>query len=524
MRTALSTMLVVVIGALLAVEAQAAPYTVWSCRDAQGAPISTAAWNPAGNTGTRTDTCGAGGSLNVALGTTDTAPASISGYRFDIPAGVTINGYTAWLAAKKAATPSSPAPYVAGLGQGDELSVPTVLDGCYTPAPSCSFGTFSDPLSPGNATSLPVLEGGLALMAACSSATDTCDPAADPPARAALFRIAVALDDPSAPTVDPLGGTIAAGSPVSGVRTVVADVGDEGSGVRRTELLVDGAVVDRQDGPGTCTPPFTVADPCPRSTRTTFVLDAATLSEGPHAVAVRVYDAASNTADGAPLAITVDHPAAAPPQIVVTAASAPTAVRFSLPKRISLPSSKRATGTVVGTNGAPRPGVSVRFQQRPFGGTDRDWRDMRGSMVSDASGRFRIPVPSTSAQVRALASSTAFTATPAITDFVAQLKATIRASDRTLRNGQRLTLSGRLRNAGGAAEGHTIIIQSVVRGEWRSVDSVEAQDDGRITWRYRFTNTTQTARYRFRFVVPAAKRLPWTQRTTAQVSVLVRPV
>jgi DNA-binding CsgD family transcriptional regulator len=48
-RTAYAIVLAALIGGVLAAPATAAPYTVWSCRDAAGAPLSTAAWIPAGN-------------------------------------------------------------------------------------------------------------------------------------------------------------------------------------------------------------------------------------------------------------------------------------------------------------------------------------------------------------------------------------------------------------------------------------------------------------------------------------------
>jgi hypothetical protein len=272
-----------------------------------------------------------------------------------------------------------------------------------------------------------------------------------------------------------------------------------------------------------------VADPCPRSLRTTFVLDTTTLSEGLHTVAVRAYDAALNAAESALVGIAVDHPAPPvvtqpppPPLVVAPAPPPPTALRLRVRERVRLPSSKRVTGTVLGPDGAPRAGVRVRFQRRPFGGGEHDWRDLRASAVSDAAGRFRVPVPAASAQVRALVPSTAYTATQPIVAFVGRLKATIRAADRTLRNGDRLTLRGRLRNAGGAGEDRTVLIQSRVRGTWRAVDSVQSGARGRIRWRYRFTNTRRTARYRFRFVVPTAKRLPWKRLVTRQVTVLVR--
>jgi hypothetical protein len=277
-----------------------------------------------------------------------------------------------------------------------------------------------------------------------------------------------------------------------------------------------------QEQPGACEPPFTVADPCPRGLRAAFALDTAALPEGAHTLVVRAVDAAGNAADSAPRGIVVAHPAPPPPVEIVRDPPAPVTVRLRVPDRVRLPASGAVTGTALGDDGSPRAGVVLRFEQRPFGADDRDWRPMRATATTDAAGSFRIPVPGVSAQVRTLVPGAA-QITPLITGFVQPLRATIRASRKGLRNGDRLTLRGRLRNAGGAADGRTVLIQSRVQGRWRSVDSVETDRRGGIRWDYRFTKTRRTARYRFRFVVPAAKRLPWKRLTTGQVQVVVRP-
>jgi hypothetical protein len=515
-RAVRAVLLATLVGCVLAPSATAAPYTVWSCRDAGGAPLSTAAWSPGGNAGSRTDTCDSGGSLGVQLDSADNEHDAISGYRFDLPRGVTIVRYTAWLAAATAAAPGSPAQYVAGLGEGDELAPPTVVDGCA--ASPCSRGTFSDPLADENEVMRPGPLDGLALVAACEGPGDDCAATA-PPARAALFRSAVELDDPDAPAVGALRGTLTAAGAASGTRTVVADLSDAGSGVRRAELEVDGRVVDAQDQPGTCAQPYTVADPCPGGVRATFALDTATLAQGDHTVAVRAVDAAGNAARSAARRVSVAHPAPPPPVIVVQEPPAPVTLRLAMPRRVRLPVSRTVAGTAT-TDGAPLAGLRLRFQRRPFGGNDDDWRDMRTTAVTDAAGRFELPVPDGSAQVRAIAPSM-LAAAPAVTDFVRPLAATIRPSRRTLSNGDRLTLLGRLRHAGEASDGRTVLIQSRVDGRWRTVDSTETAARGQIRWRYRFTRTRRTARYRFRFVVPRAKRLPWGRVVTRQVSVLV---
>ncbi len=531
------------VGSLLSARtAAAAPYEVWSCRDADGAPLSTQAWVPGGNAGASDDTCAAGGALSVTLGPSDLAAGARTGYRFDVPRGVTIESYTALLAAT-ASNLSILASYVAGLGQGDGISVPTVFDGCYTNlVGTCVAGDLGDPDAPANEVGLPVFNGGLGFLAYCASPIGApCIPGADPPATARLFRSTVVLDDPSAPSVGMPGGTIAAGGTVSGTRTVSAAVADEGSGILRTELLVDGTAVDARDGVGTCAAPFTVADPCPTNALATFALDTAALAPGQHTVAVRARDAAQNVAAGPALTFTVAHPPPPSPTVVtVPALPAPPAppitvevpsaepeppaeplrVRLRLPDRIELPSRRDVSGTVIGPDGTPRAGVEVRFRRRAFG-TSR-WSATGSPVASGADGRFTLPLPRESAQLRVVARSETIRARAAVVDVVRELDARIGASDEQLRNGQELTLGGRFRHAGGALEGREVLVQGVVRGRWRTIDSVEADDDGRVRWDYRFTNTRQSARYRLRLVLPKAKRLPWGRTVSPAVTVTVR--
>jgi hypothetical protein len=66
-----------------------------------------------------------------------------------------------------------------------------------------------------------------------------------------------------------------------------------------------------------------------------------------------------------------------------------------------------------------------------------------------------------------------------------------------------------------------VLVQAKVRGDWRTVDSVEAGEDGRLTWRYAFTNTTRDAVYRFRLVLPRTKGLPWKRLASDAVEVRV---
>jgi len=530
---------VVAAAVAIAAPAQAAEYVVESCRDADGNPLSTAAWTPAGDPDRRFDTCDEGGALGIVAASSDVAPRlAISGYRFDVPRGATLVEYEAWLAARvRNGTPL--AWYMAGLGQGDELAVPITLAGCFEIEWSCNAGDFADPLSSANEIAQPVEHGGLALLIACASPLGLpCVPGADPPARTSLFRSVVTLDDPSEPAIGSLGGTLLGGGPASGTRTLTATVTDDGSGVARVELLVDGAVAAVREAGGTCVEPYVVADPCAGIFPATFSVDTTQLAQGAHTVALRAHDGAGNASESAPVGIVVDNPAPAPPPVVVVPGPAPPApppmvivepstqedrpdpppvtVQLRVPDEVEVPTREPVTGRVVASDGTPRAGVALRFERRPYG--TRSWRPWRDGTRSGPDGRFRVPGPRESAEVRVVADDVR--AEPARIRFVRPLEVTIAASDERLRNGDELTLGGRVRHTGGT-EDLTVLVQSLVRGRWRTVDSTESGERGRIRWSYRFENTSRTARYRFRFVVRSGPGLPWRRTVSDVVSVVV---
>ncbi|MBX5442816.1 MAG: hypothetical protein IRZ32_14990, partial [Solirubrobacteraceae bacterium] len=195
--------------------------------------------------------------------------------------------------------------------------------------------------------------------------------------------------------------------------------------------------------------------------------------------------------------------------------------RVELPRRVSLPASGRVTGRVLDAGGRPAAGVAIAFERRPLGGDDDAWRPLSARRTSGPDGRFDVPVPGDSAEVRASAGGDRDAA--ATVRFVRALTSSASVSQRTLRNGDTLTLRGRFAHAGGALEGRPVLIQAKVRGTWRTIDSAEADADGRVRWDYRFTNTTRPARYVFRLVLPRTRELPWGRVTSDAVTVLVRP-
>src|SRR3954452_17777980 len=70
--------------ALTSAVADAATYTVWSCRGPDGAALSTGAWSALGKGGGQ-DGCSSGGSLNARIPSGRDEPYAIDGYRFALP-------------------------------------------------------------------------------------------------------------------------------------------------------------------------------------------------------------------------------------------------------------------------------------------------------------------------------------------------------------------------------------------------------------------------------------------------------
>jgi hypothetical protein len=165
--------------------------------------------------------------------------------------------------------------------------------------------------------------------------------------------------------------------------------------------------------------------------------------------------------------------------------------------------------------------VRLAFERRPFGGDEDDWKPA-GTTTTAGDGAFRFPTVRRSGQLRVHPALASVGGRALMVNVVGRLKASLRSSASRLRNGKSVTLRGRVRGDGGAWTGRDVLIQAIVRGHWRTIDTTAVSDRGRIVWRYRFAHTQTTADYRFRLRLPAVRALPWKTVTTRPVSVLVR--
>jgi hypothetical protein len=124
-------------------------------------------------------------------------------------------------------------------------------------------------------------------------------PCTAPGGEVAITATRVTLRDANAPSIAAVTGGPAQSGPLRGRETLAYAARDEGGGLWRAELLVDGAVmgggaVDGDDG--RCAPPFRHVVPCRGAASQTLELDTTRVADGRHTLELRVLDAAGNEA------------------------------------------------------------------------------------------------------------------------------------------------------------------------------------------------------------------------------------
>lgn len=131
-----------------------------------------------------------------------------------------------------------------------------------------------------------------------------------------LTGITPRIRDTIAPTLSTppsglLAGSLFAGGPVSGTRGVLFDAFDQGGGVYRVALLVDG--VENQSATpdtngGRCVVPFEYLAPCPTHVTGEYAADTTRIPEGEHQIQLAIYDATdTNQVVSEPQTVLVDN-------------------------------------------------------------------------------------------------------------------------------------------------------------------------------------------------------------------------
>lgn len=538
-------MALLAIGAPSAVEpAGAAPYEVWSCRDANGAPLVADAWFvnyeflPA-SSGSSADDCATGGGFRVALRPGQGHSVSGVELRFDVPRGTRIVDYELW---RSAEVPSNPSFYEAGV---DEFAAgaSTANDACDSVGLACSTDA-ADPLAAANRVAM---QSGapidlIKVYARCRD--NTCQPGTAPPAETTLYRSRVVLDDPTLPAAAPIGGTLLAGTVRQGGLGTLQVAGHDGqSGITAVSMALDGgppSTIEAGNALNACRKPYVSSRPCPSDFAPVFSVDTAALAPGSHSVTGTVVDAAGNETSWGPVAFTVEAvpvvpvpdpiPGPTPPEIRPgvpdngTPAVLAPRVRMTV-ARGGGQRAPRVSGTVHAPDGTPIVGARIALRGRPLGTRTNRERAL-ATVRTDARGRFTVAALPAGAY-RVSASFAPWDGSPAtVTKQVrtrSTMRVTARIQPRRVVRGRSAALSGRLQGAGPATRGTLVQIEAIVRGRWQPVGTARAAADGRWRWRYRFVRISRPTRIAFRATVAAAPAWPWGARHSPRQYVRVDP-
>jgi len=260
-----------------------------------------------------------------------------------------------------------------------------------------------------------------------------------------------------------------------------------------------------------------------------FVDDEA-LPGGTYAIRARVRDAAGNerSTDGSGATISL------PVRLGTT-------LRVGKVKRVKAKRAGRRSRRILITRPLARLGrkVTLSGRLRSPGGNPLAGRDLTVSQLvrlpgaawqpvatvrTSARGGFRFtapPGPSRLLRFRYAGTSTIQGRTRFV-DLRVRAGATIRASRRSVVNGEEVMFRGRLRGEPIPPVGKLVQLQVFSRGQWLTFAAPRTGSRGRWRWRYRFTATRGVTRYRFRVRVPVETGYPYAPGASRSVNVKVR--
>lgn len=347
------------------------------------------------------------------------------------------------------------------------------------------------------------------------------------PALYDLLKIRLFLDESVNPTLTVTGGTLLGAGPRSGQQTITFDAADTDSGLAGVTVALDSTVVAQASY--ACT--FTDWSPCPRSQPDSLLtVDTTKVPDGSHVLTVVARDAAGNALTRSAGTVTVANgavpgiPAGAPNGSGASRLAKLTA-RYTSTKRSSrrlrFGSRPSVKGTLVDERGNPIGGATIAIlaRERRSGAVAAPIATARTA----ADGAYSARLPGGPSRTITFA-YTAFGG-DAKAAATATLRATVaavisaRISPRSVRAGERITLSGRLALL--PRRGVDVKVQARQGQTWRTIDEVRTARDGSFRWRYRFAATQARRAYAFRARV-SSQVYPFATGNSKPVLVRVR--
>lgn len=344
-----------------------------------------------------------------------------------------------------------------------------------------------------------------------------CGPGA--PARANIYRGVFTLEDRDAPAVTSVSGDATTESLWAGSTGISVGATDQGGGVYRLGVEVDGEVKSWQNlaaapcvaWPGTVRT-FLSPKPCPSSAGGVQQISTAELPDGVHTVRVLIEDAAGNqttaygpvtktlrrTAEGTPVGGGGGGSVADPGPLNGTPASTDARIRARWTGRegatrsIRFNQRPKLDGQVTTASGQPIRDAFVRVL------ITRDARNSpafaRDSLRTDANGRFRWTLPKgVSSRTIRLAYHHRVNDAKAVATTKLQLRVTaavrLTLSRRTVRRNQAVKLTGTVVGRPVPGGGKLVELQARNPGKrWITFRTVRSKKSGKFSATYRFRN------------------------------------
>lgn len=491
-------------------------YEVWTCRSPDGtvAPTagadggwgSTTAKTAPGGGNLLADDCGSGGALRLGLAATIPQPApSHVAWLFTAPSGTAIARYS--LEVDGYARPRN-----AGYAYGDlTVSNNKQQDPVYD-ARFESAGVVSRQL---------IERGGdestsLRVQASCApNAEATCGPGPDgSPARFNIYRGTFLLSDRDSPIVTGVSGDATTDAIWAGSTGISVGATDQGGGVYRLGVEVDGQIKSWVNMAGApCRPwpgterTFLAPKPCPSAVGGVQTLSTADLPEGSHTVRVVVEDASGNqtTAYG-PVSKTLSRtpipgangpsedpgPLNGSPAVADARIKASWEGQESATRRIAYDRQPVLRGQLTTAQGQPIRDAAVRVTITRAARNSPPFE--RESLSTNSEGRFRWKMPkgSSSRKITLSYRQRVRDARPVVSK---DLRLTVTAGVRlklnrtTVRRGQAVKLTGSVVGRPVPGGGKLVELQARnPRGRWITFRTVRSRKNGTFRATYRFRN------------------------------------
>lgn len=539
MRIAITIGACVVVFGLLAERATAGTYDVWGCRMPDGSPAPIAGWRAvAVKAPPPTTDCATYGGMRAEFPATALAAESSTGWWFEAPANTAIAGYELFRRAGVGrGTDGSGRAY--GLFHDEpRLDVNVFLfEYCTHIAQCAQVGDLQavDPLDPDNRVERHGLRvKRLILRMECGSLREprTCGPS-DTGGKLLIARARISLADDASPTLVPrIGALTTPGSVLEGPQAVTATATDQGGGIRRFVVIVDGVAVHEQpvDEAGRCHAPYVDVVPCPLSVTQNFAFDSTVVPNGPHAVSVGVEDAGGNRTTTPPVRVIVANGAS--PNGATASRRATLKAGFRLPRRARRPMSttvRYGRSRPIGGRLVDALGRPIRAAVLAVIATDRRLgaREKREGVVkTDAKGAFRyVPPLGPSRRLRFEYRAFSLDPEPSATAAVTlNVRAGVRLAVRPRRTTSRGTIrfSGKLLGGPGRAGLQVTLYAVGRRGRGRvPVEVLRTNTNGTFRFRYRFARTFAPFTYRFQARIEKQRSYPYAAASSPRATVHV---